>query len=467
VKYPLATVFWRLVFSCFLFAPLCLGAAESVAVQDENQQRLDTIRYGTESEIAALIQTLKSERTGGIQTKSDEALDEALIRVTQNTRNQQILSGVLGFFADQDKKGLEERAIKAIEERDEEAHETVLSAIEYLGRVKSASALAPLKTLLEAEESSFMGAAFRALGRVASGGNAQDKDDIAAYLVDFYTQRTPPDQSRREIIQALGETGSKAGLSLLIELAGDNQERGALRMVALEGLSKIADSSGLDPILEALSSTDPNVRSTAVAALGPFSGQAVDEAILESFRDAYYRTRIGAASAAGTRQLSEAIPYLQYRAERDEVPAVRDEAIKSLGAIGNAQALGVLERLLEDPKQPIRSRIKAATMLLESDPSSYADKVIAQLDDAKKTHQTALYNGFLGALGEAKTGKLEDLARRFLDTGGIVEKSYALDMILRNELRSLAPDVRPLATEEKNTGLARKAQNILDHFGLN
>jgi HEAT repeat protein len=471
VKYAPSTIslclllFFGQGFSGMLL-PWAAFAAESTVAKSEDEQRLDTIRYGTETEIAALIQTLKSERTGALQSKSEHTLDDALIGITQNTRNQQILSGVLSFFGDQDKTGLEQRAIKAIEEREDEANETVMAAIEYLGKVKAVDAFGPLEKLLDAQEQGFMGVAFRALGRVASGGSAQDKDDTAAYLVDFYTNRNPPDTSRRDIILALGETGSQAGVSLLIEIAEDNQERGGLRMVALEGLAKIGDSSGLDAILQALSSTDPNVRSTAVAALGPFSGKSVDDAILESFRDSYYRTRIGAASAAGTRKLTEAIPYLQYRAERDEVPAVRDEAIKALGAIGTAEAQAILERLFVERKHPNQIRIRAAAMLLLNDPGAYTEKVITELDDAKKTNQTSLYNSLLGVLSEAKTGKVEDLVRRFLHSGGVIEKSYALDMILRNELRSLAPEVRPLMTDEKNTGLARKARNILEHFGL-
>ncbi|MDR2632420.1 MAG: HEAT repeat domain-containing protein [Treponema sp.] len=475
MKYaPSTLVLGICLFGHCLFGVLFPGldrafAAEEGMSRSEDEQRLDTIRYGTETEIAALIQTLKSERTGtasAVQSKSEQTLDEALIGVTQNTRNQNILAGVLSFFGDQDKKGLEQRAIQAIEERDDEANETVLAAIDYLGKIKAPAALLPLERLLDAQEAGFMGAGFRALGRVASGGSAQDKDHTAEYLVDFYTNRTPPDANRRDILLALGETGSKSGVSLLSEIAANNQERGVLRMVALEGLAKVGDGAGLDAVLQALSSTDPNVRSTAVAALGPFSGKAVDDAILESFRDSYYRTRIGAAGAAGTRKLSAAIPYLQYRAERDEVPAVRDEAVKALGAIGNAQALAILERLFTERTTPERIRIGAAQMLLRNDPGVYTEKVIREMDDAQKTKRNSLYNGFLKALSETNTGKLEDLVRRLLSSGGVIEKSYALDMIVRNEFRSLAKEIRSMAADEKNTGLARKARNTLEHLGL-
>lgn len=437
-----------------------LFGVEISSSKSEEDQRLDTIQYGTETEIAALIQTLKIENTPQL----DEKLEAALITLSQNTRNQNILTGVLAFFGERTRKGLEDRSIRAIKEREDEAIATVLAAINYLGKVKAAEAIAPLEGLLDANEERYMEVAFRALGRVANG-NASSRDEVATYLIDFYTYRNPSDQNRREIVIALGETGSKEGISLLSGLVENNEERPVIQMASLEALSKIGDNAGLDAILQAVSATDPNVRSTAVAALGPFSGAQVDDAILESFRDSYYRTRIGAAKAAGERKLASAIPYLQYRAEKDEVSTVKDEAIKALGAIGTNEAKAVLESLFAERKTSDRVRVLAAEMLINNDPGSYAEKIIAELDEAKKRNQTNLYNGFLKVISMAKTGKVEDLARRFLNSGGVIEKSYALDMTLTNEFRSLAPDIR-LLIEDKNNGLARKAGATLEKLGV-
>jgi HEAT repeat protein len=198
-----------------------------------------------------------------------------------------------------------------------------------------------------------------------------------------------------------------------------------------------------------------------VAALGPFEGEAVENAILEAFRDSYYRTRIAAAQASGERKFEKAVPYLRYRAERDEVPAVRDEAIRALGAIGNEECLSIIENLFRERKNADRVRLVAAEMLMQNKPGTYAGRLIVELDDAKTKNQTALYNGFLKIAGEAKTEKLEDTARRFLISGGIIEKSYALDMAANNGLRGLSEEVRAL-TADKNQSLARKAQRTLE-----
>jgi HEAT repeat protein len=414
--------------------------------------RLATIHYGTETEIAALIQTLKAEGT--------DYLDNELIALVENTRNQQILGGVFTFFGDRGLPGLESRAIRAIEDRDDEANDTVLAAVDYLGKVKAGRAVEPLMSLLDSQEQRFMGAAFRALGR-AGGGSPEDAELTAEYLIDYYTNREPGEENRREIITALGAAGSRAGVPFLAEIAGNNEERLALRIAALDALAKIGDPGGLEAVVSSISASDPNVRSSAVAALGPFSGEEVDLAILEAFRDSYYRTRIAAAQASRDRKFEKAIPYLRYRAERDEVPAVKDEAIRALGAIGTEESLSIIEALFTERKNADRVRIVSAEMLIKNDPGTYLGPLIVELDDAKTKNNSPLYNGLLKIAGEAKTPKLEDTARRFLSSGGIIEKSYALDMAANNKLQGLIEEVRAL-TLDKNQSLARKARRTLD-----
>jgi HEAT repeat protein len=420
------------------------------------EQRLDTLRYGTETEIAALIQAMKNE--GG------SYLDEEFIVLVQNSRNRTILAGIFSFFGDRGREGLEDRALRALDEWDEEANETVLAAIDYLGKVKAPAAILPLEKLLDGEERRFMAAAFKALG-LAAGNAGDEAHEAADFLMDFYTNRDPSDEYRREIVLALGETGSPRGVSFLSALAEDNDARAVLRMAALESLAKIGDPQGLGAVLNAASSADPNIRSTAIGALGPFSDPAADRVILEGFRDSYYRSRIAAAQAAGKRGLNEAAPYLRYRAERDEVPAVKDAAIQALGAVGTGEAMAVLESLFVERKNSDRVRILSAEMLIRHNGDQYAQKAIAELDEAKTKNQTALYNGLLRVLGGAKTPGVEELARRFFASGAVVEKSYALDMTANNEFHGLADEVKKLA-EDKNGALARKARETLAKLGL-
>jgi HEAT repeat protein len=441
-------------FVCFLLTGILAYS------QNTEGLRRETIQYGTEAEIISLIQALTNERA--------DYLDDELAALTDTTKNEKILNGVFSFFGERGKSGLEERAIKAVSERDYETNETVHSAVEYLGRVKSPEAVPVIIGLLDTEEKRFFSTAFRALGR-ASSGDEELADEAAEFLVDFYTYRDPGDDNKKELITAIGTTGSLKGVSMLTEIASDTNERIPLRVAALDALSKIGDDSGLEAILACVSTNDPNVRSAAVGALGPFSGEEVDKAILDAFRDTYYRTRIAAAQASRERKFAEAVPFLKYRAERDEVPNVKDEAIRALGAIANEEANSVLESLFNERKNSDRVRIIAAEMVMKNEPDKNLSKLIIELDYAKTKNQTALYNGLLKVMGETVVAgdktDMENITRRFLRNGTIIEKSYGLDMAANNNLSGLSAEITDI-TKDKNESISRKAGRIAEKLGI-
>jgi len=447
--------------SWLIFFIFLLTASYSYA-QAQNTSRVDTdtIKYGTETEIANLIQTLRAENT--------DVLDNELIALSLTSKNTKIVSGIFGFFSDREKDGLQERAIKAVSQREDEANETVLSALEYLGRMKSAEAVPVIMELLETEERRFLSAGFRAIGSACSG-DKKLAGQTAEFLIDFYNDKDPGNENRSVIIAAIGDTGSSAGVEFLSEIAVNTDERFPLRIAALGALSKIGDPKGLDAIVNCISANDPNVRAAAVAALGPFSGSAADSAILDAFRDSFFRTRIAAAQASRDRKLAAAVPFLKFRAERDEVPTVRDESIRALGAIANDEAISVLESLFLERKNTDRVRILAADMLGKNTGGKYLSKLIIELDEAKRKNQTALYNGLLKVVGETTAAngnqEIETIARRFLSSGGIMEKLYGLDIALNNKLTGLKEEIIPL-TKDKNESLSRKARRTAENLGI-
>jgi HEAT repeat protein len=426
----------------------------------QDDPRSDIIKYGTETEIANLIQSLRAEKT--------DAFDNDLITLAQNSKNTRVMTGIFGFFSEQEKSGLQARAVKAVSQREDESTETVLAAMEYLGRMKSSEAVPEMMKLLETEEKKYLNACFRAIGS-ASSGDKKLADQTAEFLVDFYTDRDPGNDNRSAVINAIGATGSSVGVDFLKELATNTDERTALRIAALNALSKIGDPKGLDAIIACISATDPNLRSSAVGALGPFTGATAENAILDAFRDSYYRTRIAAAQASRDRKLVSAIPFLKFRAERDDVPTVKDEAIRALGAIGNDDANAVLESLFLERKNTDRVRILSGDMLMKSTGGKNFGKLITELDEAKKKNQTALYNGFLKIVGESisesNKSEIETVAKRFLSTGGILEKLYGLDMASNNKLTSLKEEIITL-TKDKNESLSRKAKRTAENLGI-
>ncbi|MDR2901262.1 MAG: HEAT repeat domain-containing protein [Treponema sp.] len=436
---------------------LCVLFSQEGNRSKTEQARLDTLNYGTENEVIELIKTLKSE--------NDESMNEDLINLLNDTKNTTILIEVFTFFGGNEKSGLEERALELIENRDDEASQSVTAAINYLGNVKSSDAVDLLIDVIDSDEERYLGAAFQALGK-SGGTNRRKAADTAEYLIDYYENNETTDNNRSEIIAALGELGVSTSLDFLIEMAENDNESVSRRMAAVKSLSKIGDSDGLDAIINCVSSSDPNLRSTAVSALGPFSGRDAENAIIEAFRDSFWRTRLAAAEASSERKLKAAIPFLKFRAEKDEIPQVKDEAIKALGSIGTDECFDILSTFFFDRKNSDRVRIATGEVIISQRADDYTEKFIVELDEAKTKNLTVLYNGLSKIIATAETSKVSDLASRFLASGGVVERSYAMDMILKNGFSTLADQIQPFVDEKKYGSLARKARSTLEKMGI-
>ena len=466
-----------LVFLLFMITPAGADEEESpreAPARSIMEQQLDILYYGTSTEITALIQTLRNERAS--------YLDEDLIRAvnSDSITNRNVLRMLFDFFRETEKPGLEDRAIRAIVDRDYEAVDVVSSAVNYLGTVRASGAIEPLTDLVSNRESRFLSSAIQALGRAARGpagqGSGAQADEVALFLLDFYENHRT-DENRNIIVTALGDTGSRESVSFLAEIINNDDEAQSLRISALGAIARIQTmgdipgTEAVDAVIEAVFSRESAVRAAAVTALGPFSGDAVDNAILDAIRDDEWSVRRGAAQAAGQRRLVRAVPLLRQRAENDADPQVRILAIQALGAIDSAEAVEILDSLFTNRRNNDRVRLTAAEMLVRHHGNEYVPKVIVEMEEARRTeadpNRNPLYNGFLLILSTARSSSLESIARRFIEGGGVIERLYGLDMVMTNEFRGLADGVRALLDEQRyGLNTSRRAQRTLESMGL-
>lgn len=438
-----------LIVSLFLSYPVSsvIGLSEepdAVALQDK--ARKETIRFGTDAEILQLLKTIEEEKL--------DSYDGDLLALLDSSKNAKIKEALLRYFESGNKEGAEKIALRMVVERDLEPNTVVDAAIAYLSKKKSSAAASGLRDILDAEESRFVVAAARALG---SCGSESDVD----FIVDYFDTRNPTDATKQELIYSLGELKSKKAAGFLESIVANQDERPGRRMIAVEALGKISDPRSVPIIAAAFNEPDANLRVFVITALGKFPASAeVKQTIIEGFRDSFYKVRSAAAAAAASLKLGEAVPFLQYRANRDEVPTVREEAVRALGAIADSEAVDALEKLFMDTAASDRVRQESAGALLAIDADRQAEKIIAALDKAKEEKKMPLYHGLAKKLTEAKSKSLEDLARRLIASSDSIDKHYALDIVIMNGIRSLDEKIQPLA-EDKNVALARKARKAL------
>jgi HEAT repeat protein len=413
----------------------------------------ETISYGTDNEILELIKKL---RAGNI-----DYLDDDLIALASKTKNQNIILGIFSFFNERSKEGLEKTALAILSGRDSESPQKINASLDYLGTVKDEDSLPEIIEIISSGDTTYHNAAIKALGKIVYSEVGGASPEITETLIDYYDKRDPGTDTRLAIVSAIGESGGEDAAPFLLKIINDNEQSTPLRMAALEAAGRLKDKSTLDSIIASASSADPNIRFAAIGALGSFNGDEVDAAILEGFRDTFFKTRLAAIRSAKARRFKDAIPYLRYRAERDEAAAVREEAVSALGDMHDSESDAALLALLDDGKVADALRSRCAEMLIKNDADRYAEKVITKLDEAKAKNQTVLYKGLLKALSFAETPKVENLTARLFASKDVTEKFYALDLTANNRFTAFKDEVEKLTTD-KNMSLSRRAKTTLE-----
>ncbi len=434
------------------------------------EKQKEIIRYGTEVEIANLITSLEKQQN----IELDEDLLQELISVEKKSKNKNVLSSIFNFMGKLKKSGLEQRALMIIQEYYDEQQEVILGALTYLEKVPYTAAIEPLnKILQESDDKTILLSTVNTIGSIGALLDLNEKEKLSQYLLTYYKEKDPSEDIKNAIIKSLGNLGALETIDFLIDIVIDENIKSVPRMRALESLAKLVKISEdsyqkkkvEDAFIIALQSKDSNVRATAIGCLGSFSDEQTEQAILDAFRDSFYKTRIGAAKAAEERKLTKAIPYLRFRAQYDEVLAVKEASIHALGVIATEEAQSVLLELFSTKKNPDTVRILSAEQLVSINASQYVPQIILALEEAQKNKQKNLYNGLARILSTAQTEKVHDLAVRFLQSNDPVEKLYGLQMVENNKFTDLVEQVRSL-TDEKQGTITTRAKSTLTKLGF-
>ena len=416
---------------------------DSLAKQDA--KRRETIKYGTDAELISLITALENEKNA--------TMDGDLLNALNGSTGTKFIDAIFAYLTRGKKKGGEDKALRLLENRDKESNSNIDSSIQYLACVKEKKAGVYFTAILDSEDSRFSNAAARALG--ACGG-----EEDADFLIKFVKERNPSDALNGDIIYALGELKSNHATGFLTDILMNAEAKAFKKILAIEALGKIKDTAAIEQLLSSQKDADANVRAYATASLASFSDEKSGQAIIECFRDSFYKVRIAAAKAAAERKLDAAIPFLKYRAEHDEVAAVKEESISALGAIGSTQALEILGAFFSDKNTADRLRIAAAKAMMEREPDLNASNLIAAIDQARADKKMQLYHGLSKIVSSTKSSKLEEYARILLASTDLSDKIYGIDLFIANGYESLKELIRPLE-KDANASIARKARQAL------
>ncbi|MDR0539543.1 MAG: HEAT repeat domain-containing protein [Spirochaetaceae bacterium] len=441
----------------FLALFFCAAAIPSAAQTGDIDRYRQTIRYGTETEINKLIQILRQEKI--------TSLDTELQNLAVNTKSAQLRQSLVAYFTQSNSDALSASVLDFLRARNELDSNLISVSLDYTAKKGGPEAAPVLKDIIENGETRHQGQALKAYGKVLKQGGASEKEAGAEFLLGFYREKANSDETRRVIIEALGEGEFSQASEFLAGLINNGDENSVLRGAALNAAGKLGDTAGDSQLRKAvtgaLNAPEPLVRMEAVGALGAFAGAESDAALLDALRDSFFRTRYAAVKALSTRKLPAAVEFLEYRAKNDEAANVREESVQTLGAYQSAAADTSLEAIYDDKHTPEKVRLLAAEMLVKNHPGKYTKKFMTDMDEAKRSKQKSLYAGLVKALSASNGNDAQALVEALLAGADVADQSYALDIIGNNKLSRFRPRIEQIAEDPKNS-LNQKAKITLE-----
>jgi len=211
----------------------------------------------------------------------------------------------------------------------------------------------------------------------------------------------------------------EAASSILSSIADDRvveplmsallSEDWVVRMHASQALGRLACVQAIDTLVLLLQDKVPAVRDEATAALKAIGEQAVSP-LLEALKDKDWRVRLKATETLGVLESKSAVQPLLEIVKGDPDTAVRQDAIRALGNIGDPSATEYLLGLLDEPRlqiqaieavgkigdhQTVPALLKLVTQL---DPSRYEDRAPI-CEDERYEQDLAVVESAIRALG--------------------------------------------------------------------
>jgi len=285
-------------------------------------------------------------------------------------------------------------------------------------------------------------------------------------LLGLYEKLTQTDQ-RSAILRALGHTGSAEALPLLSRIARDEFEESALRHYAAESLGRIESAESVELLTELLSDDDAVLRAYATRALGFYPSETSLPYLHEALLDSFWRVRVAALQGIAEQGASDAVGAVAYKAHRDPERPVREEAIRTLGAIANREAAEALAEVLTDERAAETLRMSAARALLAIDPRSHREAFEQVLADEWNREGSRLLDTVAKGLSEAGEFSFESFYLRFLDHPNFVIRIYGIRGIGNAGLSSRVEALKEIARQNPRGILRTSALTALQQLGIN
>lgn len=424
------------------------AAAEKDETPEDYENNMNTIKYGLPSEISTLLDTLLKNE--------DPRFTEEIYDLFQVTKNTSIKEKVLKYFTKAEDPCLEDYAVDLLNDPYDEKNEVVKAAFQYISAVKTTAAIPAVINLIEGENENYFTDAITTLGDI--GGPEE-----AMFLVEYLDRDDLSDAQRQTLMRNCGKMQAVATWDKLVDILEDEDENTFVRMYAAESIGLMKVNKSVPILVETFqSATDPNLRQYAIKGLVNFPDVVeAKSVIIQGIRDEHWRVRQEAIRDSKEIRITEAIPYLIYRAKSDSEKVIKEESISAIANINTQEGNDYLISQLQDKKVGDGTKKKIIECLLKEDHAGEEEIIELAKSVATDDKRKDLRYSIGKELAKNYKPSYNEVCILYLESKDATTISLGLDMYKQKKLSELEPYVNKIATEKKNSSNKTRAMKLL------
>ncbi|TVQ39839.1 MAG: HEAT repeat domain-containing protein [Spirochaetaceae bacterium] len=412
----------------------------------------DTLMFGMDSEVMSLLESLLEQR--------EERLHEEIAELFDSSFNPRLRRRILEFFTEMRYAGAEERALLILSEPREHPNDLVVAGVRYIAAAverPSRETLQALHRISDSPQTVLAESAVRAIGR--RGGD----DDIEQLLVRLNDRRTATGL-RGAVVLALGELRAAEAVDELIRISGNSSEDATVRRYAADSLGRIGDPRAIDALSALVTSEDTLLRAYAVNGIGHFQGEQVERVLTNALRDSFWRVRVSALQGIARHGMTDAVPAVIFRAERDPEVPVRSQAFETLAQLDDRRARTFLREFVLNERNNEALRITALQKIVQYDAAAHLELVETLIDGEYNKSQSRILDQ-IGRLLSTSDQRLPNrVYERLLHHPNFVIQIYGLRAAGRHRLSGLRARVTEMTEEPFHQAVRRTAHDALERM---
>ena len=198
-----------------------------------------------------------------------------------------------------------------------------------------------------------------------------------------------------------------------------------------------------------------------VKGLSNYDTKEAKDVIIQGIKDGHWKVRQESIIAAEKMNITEAVPYIIYRAKNDPENVIKDKSYEILSKLNNSEARNFLISQITDDKSTDAAKSKACEALLknanagQSEIRTLAVKIAA--DDKRKPLRYSI--GKL--IAKYPSNQFDDVCLAYLNSLDAQTCALGLDMFASGRYSKAETKVSEIAENKKAGANNKKARKIL------